>query len=193
MPDFASYCEYCATLPADDPNRAYHDHEYGFPIADDAGLFERLVLEINQAGLSWITILKKIASFERAYGGFDIDTVAAYGPGDVERLMADAGIIRNRRKIDAAIENARRLGVVRAEFGSFKKWLEAHYPRGKDEWVRLFKKYFVFVGGEIVGEFLMSTGYLPGAHAEGCPVREKSINAGAAWARHGMHTEGKHA
>jgi DNA-3-methyladenine glycosylase I len=183
MPDFTSYCEYCATLPQDDLNRAYHDDEYGFPLASDEALFERLVLEINQAGLSWITILKKKANFTRAYDGFDIDTVAAYGPADIERLMADAGIIRNRRKIDAAIENARALAVIRTEHGSFKAWLDAHHPRGKADWVKLFKTTFVFVGGEIVGEFLMSTGYLPGAHAVGCPAGKRAVEAGAAWHR----------
>ncbi len=183
MPDFASYCEYCSTLPPDNPSRAYHDGEYGFPLTSDEGLFERLVLEINQAGLSWITILKKKAAFERAYDGFDIDAVASYGPVDIERLMADAGIIRNRRKIDAAIENARRLVGLRTAHGSFKSWLDAHHPREKTEWVKLFKENFVFVGGEIVGEFLMSAGYLPGAHVQGCPAGERAIKAGASWAR----------
>lgn len=193
MPDFASYCEYCVTLPPDDPSRVYHDKEYGFPLMDDAALFGRLILEINQAGLSWITILKKKANFERAYGGFDIDTVAAYGPADVDRLMADAGIIRNRRKIDAAIANARALAALRASHGSFKAWLDAHHPRGKDDWVKLFKDTFVFVGGEIVGEFLMSSGYLPGAHVEGCPAGVRAIEAGAAWHRSAGNKTGERA
>ncbi|OHD14937.1 MAG: DNA-3-methyladenine glycosylase, partial [Spirochaetes bacterium GWB1_59_5] len=155
MPAYSSYCEYCAAAPEDDPNRAYHDTEYGFPIDSDDGLFCRLVLEINQAGLSWVTILKKKDAFERAYDGFDIDTVAAYGEIETARLLADAGIIRKRLKIAAAIENARRIVTIRASYGSFKGWLDAHHPRPKDQWLALFKKNFVFVGGEIVGEFLM--------------------------------------
>ncbi len=181
MPGFPSYCEYCAKAPAGDPNRAYHDAEYGFPIADDAGLFCRLVLEINQAGLSWVTILRKKDAFVRAYGGFDIDVVASYGERDVERLLSDPGIIRNRLKVRAAIENARRLVAIRVESGSFKAWLDARHPQSKDGWLAIFKKAFVFVGGEIVGEFMMSTGYLPGAHVAGCPAGERAVEAGAVW------------
>lgn len=180
MTAYASYCEYCATAPEDDPNRRYHDHEYGFPISSDAGLFERLILEINQAGLSWVTILKKKDDFARAYNGFDIDAIAAYGEEETARLLADSGIIRNRLKIAAAIKNAGRIVALRAEYGSFKGWLDAHHPLSRDAWLRLFKQQFVFVGGEIVGEFLMSTGYLPGAHIPGCPAGDR---AQAAFAR----------
>lgn len=181
MPAYSSYCEYCAAAPEGDPNRLYHDLEYGFPISSEEGLFGRLVLEINQAGLSWVTILKKKDAFERAYDGFDIDAVAAYGEAETARLLADAGIIRNRLKIAAAVENARRIVALRMGFGSFKGWLDAHHPLPKEQWLRLFKKNFVFVGGEIVGEFLMSTGYLPGAHVPGCPAGDRAIAAGARW------------
>jgi DNA-3-methyladenine glycosylase I len=128
------------------------------------------VLEINQAGLSWLTILKKAENFRRAYDAFDVNIIAAYGPDDRARLLADAGIIRNRLKVDAAIENARRIQALRADHRSFAGWLDSHHPLSKDGWTRLFKKTFVFTGGEIVGEFLVSTGYLPGAHEETCPV-----------------------
>lgn len=165
-----SYCEYCALHPEDTYNRDYHDTQYGFPLRDDNALFERLMLEINQAGLSWITILKKAAHFRRAYDGFDIDIVAAYGEVDRARLLADPGVIRNRLKVNAAVENARRIQALRAEHGSFAGWLDARHPLPLAEWVKLFKKNFVFTGGEIVGEFLMSTGYLPGAHETSCPV-----------------------
>ena len=165
-----SYCQYCSTHPEDTFNKNYHDTEYGFPIKDDNLLFERLVLEINQAGLSWITILKKADNFRRAYDGFDLKTVAGYGESERERLLSDAGIIRNKLKVNAAIENARRILELKEEFGSFKGWLDAHHPRTKDEWVKLFKQNFKFVGGEIVNEFLMSTGYLLGAHEESCPI-----------------------
>jgi len=135
-----SYCEYVNTHPEDNYNRIYHDTLYGFPLDDDNALFERLVLEINQAGLSWITILKKADNFRRAYGGFDLATVAAYGETERARLLADAGIIRNRLKVDAAIENAKRIRALYPEFGSFKGWLAAHHPRSKSEWTLLFKK-----------------------------------------------------
>jgi DNA-3-methyladenine glycosylase I len=173
-----TYCEYAAAHPLHKP---YHDHEYGFPLGEDAALFERLVLEINQAGLSWATILKKRDAFRGAYGGFDVDSVAAYGEAERERLLNDAGIVRNRLKVNAAIENARRVVRLRGEFGSFKGWLDRHHPRGLDEWVSLFKKTFLFTGGEIVNEFLMSTGYLPGAHQAGCPVYEKVIASNPPW------------
>jgi DNA-3-methyladenine glycosylase I len=167
-----TYCDYVLAHPEDELNKRYHDTQYGFPLDDDDLLFERLVLEINQAGLSWITILKKAANFRRAYDDFDIEKIAGYGKRDVNRLLADAGIIRNKLKVRAAIENARRIVALRGEFDSFKGWLDAHHPCSKEEWAKLFKKTFVFTGGEIVGEFLMSTGYLPGAHEQHCPIYE---------------------
>jgi DNA-3-methyladenine glycosylase I len=176
-----TYCEYCNTHPEDIFNREYHDTQYGFPLSADNLLFERLVLEINQAGLSWITILKKAENFRRAYDSFDIAKVAAYDEAERIRLLADPGIIRNRLKVDAAIENARRTQALCGEFGSFKGWLEAHHPLTKDEWTKLFRKTFIFTGGEIVNEFLMSTGYLPGAHDENCPVYTKIWQRNPPW------------
>lgn len=161
---------YCDAAPGHVFHGPYHDDEYGFPSSDDRVLFERLVLEINQAGLSWLTILKKRDAFRAAFDNFDIDRVAAYGDADRARLLADVGIIRNRLKVDAAIENARRIVALRADFGSFDGWLRAHHPLSKAEWIKLFKRTFRFTGGEIVGEFLMSLGYLPGAHQRHCPV-----------------------
>ncbi|MDX9956855.1 MAG: DNA-3-methyladenine glycosylase I [Spirochaetia bacterium] len=183
MPEFTSYCAYCASLPLGDLHRTYHDSGYGFPITDDRSLFCRLVLEINQAGLSWSTILKKQDNFIRAYDGFDIDTVAAYGETDRQRLLADAGIIRNRLKVNAAIENARALQGILRSHGSFHQWLAAHHPLDKPGWLKLFRQHFVFVGGEIVGEFLMSTGWLPGAHVPGCPAGDRAAATGAPWAK----------
>jgi DNA-3-methyladenine glycosylase I len=190
MPEYTSYCEYCATLPPGDPNKIYHDGYYGFPLADDKDLFCRLVLEINQAGLSWSTILKKQENFFHAYDGFDIDTVAGYGEADRQRLLADTGIIRNRLKVNAAIENAKALQGIRKSHGSFNKWLATHHPMDKSGWLELFKQNFVFVGGEIVGEFLMSTGWLPGAHIPGCPAGDRAREEGAAWSRE-LPTSGK--
>jgi DNA-3-methyladenine glycosylase I len=85
-------------------------------------------------------------------------------------LLADAGIVRNRLKVDAVIENARRIVALRRSHGSFARWLDTHHPAPLDEWTRLFKQNFRFTGGEIVREFLLSTGYLPGAHHRGCPI-----------------------
>src|SRR5262245_29914673 len=176
-----SYCDYCSSHPEDTFNKTYHDTQYGFPLKDDNLLFERLILEINQAGLSWITILRKAENFRKAYHGFNIDKVAKYGEQDSVRLLADAGVIRNRLKVNAAIENAKRIQLLRKEFGSFKGWLDANHPLPKEEWTKLFKKTFVFTGGEIVNEFLMSTGYLQGAHDETCPVYKKVASLRPAW------------
>ena len=175
-----SYCEVAPGHPLHGP---YHDQEYGFPIRDDNRLFERLVLEINQAGLSWLTILKKRDAFHAAFDGFEIGRVARYGVRRRESLLANAEIIRNRLKVDAAIENAKRLLGIQKSHGSFAAWLDAHHPLEKPKWVKLFKRTFVFTGGEITGEFLMSTGYLPGAHVESCPVYLRTIKAGAPWTR----------
>ena len=161
---------YCEFAPGHPVHGSYHATEYGFPSRDESVLFERLILEINQAGLSWETILKKRDGFRAAYAGFDVDKVAAFDDDDVARLLADPGIIRNRLKVNAAIENARRIQTLRAENGSFAAWLDSHPPRSKADWVKLFKQTFRFTGGEITGEFLMSLGYLPGAHDEACPV-----------------------
>ena len=174
---------YCDAAPGHEWHGPYHDQEYGFPLAGDAALLERLVLEINQAGLSWLTILKKREAFRRAYDGFDPEIVARYRARDRRRLLADAGIIRNRLKVDAAIANAATILELRASHGSFAGWLGAHHPCSKEEWVKLFKRTFRFTGGEIVGEFLISTGYLPGAHRPSCPVYRKILALGPMWAR----------
>lgn len=165
-----TYCEYCITHPEDTFNKTYHDTQYGFPLDDDNELFERLILEINQAGLSWITILKKADNFRKAYSKFNIAKIAKYTEADRARLLDDAGIIRNRLKVNAAIVNAQKVLELKKEYGSFKGWLDAHHLLTKDEWTKLFKKTFIFTGGEIVNEFLMSTGYLPGAHQKDCPI-----------------------
>ena len=161
---------YCDIAPGHEWHGGYHDREYGFPLDDESELFERLVLEINQAGLNWLTMLKKREGFRRAFRGFEVDRVARFTKRDEARLMADPAIIRNRLKVAAAIENAKRIRGLRASHGSFAAWLAAQHPLPKEAWVKLFKKTFVFTGGEITGEFLMSIGYLPGAHRESCPA-----------------------
>ncbi len=176
-----SYCEFVWPLDTSNIHRIYHDTAYGFPIADDNELFERLILEINQAGLSWSTILKKQKNFKKAYDNFDIKKVAKYNESDRIRLLNDAGIIRNRLKVNAAIHNANVILQLQVEFGSFKNWLNFHHPKEKPEWVKLFKKTFKFTGGEIVNEFLLSTGYLKGAHIPSCPIYNKVLQANPAW------------
>jgi DNA-3-methyladenine glycosylase I len=172
---------YCKIAPGHPLHGPYHDFEYGFPVRNESALFERLVLEINQAGLSWLTILAKRANFRAAFDGFDVDRVAAYGARERARLLADQGIIRNRLKVDAAIENARRLRAIRKSHRSFAVWLDQHHPMAKPEWVKLFKQTFAFTGGEITGEFLISTGYLAGAHEKTCPVYAKIARLKPPW------------
>ena len=172
---------YCDSAPGDPLHVYYHDHEYGFPVTDDCVLFERLALEINQAGLSWALMLKKRAGFRAAFIGFDPTVVANFGAADRARLLTAAGIIRNRLKIDAVIENARRITVLQAEHGRFCAWLAAQHPENKEDWVKLFKKTFKFMGPEVVGEFLMSTGYLPGAHRPDCPVYARIAALSPPW------------
>lgn len=174
----STYCEASIGHPFHGP---YHDEEYGFPIRDDDRLFERLVLEINQAGLSWLTILKKRTAFREAFDGFAIARVARFTPAKRERLMKKEGIVRNRLKIEAAVENAKRILAIQKAHGSFAEWLDLHHPQTKEEWVKLFSKTLVFTGGEITGEFLLSTGYLPGAHAKKCPVYARVVAARPPW------------
>jgi DNA-3-methyladenine glycosylase I len=178
-----SYCDALETMTGERKtlHAKYHDSAYGFPIHDDNELFCRLILEINQAGLSWETILKKEASFRKAYSQFNLKRVASYKAADKKRLMNDPGVIRNRLKVEAAVENAKTILQLQKEFGSFGKWLTHHHPQKKEGWVKLFKKTFKFTGGEIVNEFLMSIGYLPGAHGENCPVYRKVLKSKPMW------------
>ncbi len=168
-----SYCNMVQDKDENNVHKMYHDTEYGFPLSSDDELFGRLILEINQAGLSWETILKKKDNFFKAYSKFNIKKVAKYSEKDRERLLQDTGIIRNKLKVNAAIHNAQQIMALQKEHGSFQNWLDLNHPKTKDEWVKLFKKTFKFTGGEITNEFLMSTGYLKGAHKETCPIHKK--------------------
>jgi DNA-3-methyladenine glycosylase I len=172
------YCEAAKGHPWHGP---YHDTEYGFPVTDESVLFERLALEINQAGLSWLTVLKKRKAFQEAFAGFEVERVAAFGEADRARLLADAGIIRNRLKIEAVIHNAGVVRAMRVSHGGFHAWLRAHHPLRKEDWVKLFKRTFRFTGGEITGEFLMSTGYLPGTHSPDCPTYQRITARNPPW------------
>ena len=175
MPD---YCDYA---PDDPVHQSYHATEYGFPTTDESVLMERLALEIFQAGLSWGIVLKKRAATFDAFDGFQIDKVAAYGDKDVARLLDNAGIIRNRLKVHAIIHNANVIKGFQESHGGFTDWIVAHHPMVKPDWVKLFKKTFKFTGGEITGEFLMSTGYLPGTHREDCPIYAKVQTLSPPW------------
>lgn len=184
QPIITSYCDYIENMSECEEkqlNKIYHDTLYGFPIHNDNELFGRLILEINQAGLSWITILKKADNFREAFDNFDIQKIANYNEKNIERLLQNSGIIRNRLKINAAIYNAKEILNLQKEYGSFEKWLDSHHPLEKSEWVKLFKKHFKFVGGEIVGEFLLSTGYLKGAHKDDCPINKIILSKSPKW------------
>ena len=179
----ASYCEFVKDLHEDNLHKKYHDGEYGFPLHDDNLLFERLCLEINQAGLNWSIILGKKDNFHKAFHKFNIKKVSSYKEKDIERLLSDAGIIRNKLKITSVIENANRILVLQKEHGSFENWLNKNHPKTLEEWVKIFKKQFKFTGGEIVNEFLVSTGYLPNGHDKTCPVYKNLIKQSPAWLR----------
>lgn len=176
----SSYCDFSSGHPLHGP---YHDNEYGFPLSGESELFERLLLEINQAGLNWELILNKRDGFREAYDGFDVDTVAAYTEDDRARLLEDSRIIRNRLKVNAAIHNANVILGMRDSHGGFANWLDQHHPLIKPDWVRLFKKTFKFTGGEITGEFLMSIGYLPCPHDRACPVYREILALSPPWSK----------
>jgi DNA-3-methyladenine glycosylase I len=177
----AAYCKHCLTLSDDNIHKIHHDTEYGMPILDDNELFGRLLLEINQAGLSWDTILKKEDNFRLAYSEFDITKIANYSEKDFDRLMLDAGIIRNRLKINAAIYNANRVLEIQLEFGSFFNWIKVQEVTEISDWVKVFKKNFKFVGGEIVNEFLMTIGRYNLAHSENCNRYEEYMEKKKVW------------
>ena len=187
-----SYCSAASSHPI---LQAHHDEEHGFPVYEDDKLFEALMLEVNQAGLSWLTVMKKREALRNAYADFSCQKVAKFTEQDVARLLQDSGIIRHRLKILAAIFNAQKICEIQKSYGSFAKWLEEHRllelesessqtrERSRQEWVSLFRKNFKFVGFEIIGEFLMAVGYLPGAHAKECPVYERVLAEKPAWAK----------
>ena len=167
-----SYCLSVQKLPENHVSRYYHDHVYGVPMEDDSLVFERLVMEINQAGLSWVTILKKQENFKRAFDDYDLEKMAHYGEDKIDELLQNEGIIRNQLKIRAVIHNANVVLQLIENHGSFKAWLDVHHPAELQDWVKLIKKTFKFTGPEIVREFLVSLAYLPGAHDEFCHLKK---------------------
>ena len=168
-----SYCEYVSNLEKNNIHRIYHDNQYGFPIKDDNALFGRLILEINQAGLSWTTILKKQINFKNAYSEFSIEKIAKYNERHIKKLLNDSGIIRNRLKINSVIYNAQKILIIQKEFGSFNRWLNYHRTKKLEDWVVLFRQVFKFTGMEITKEFLLSSGIIEGAHKIDCPIYHK--------------------
>jgi DNA-3-methyladenine glycosylase I len=187
-------CLWCQATPG---YRHYHDHEWGFPVTDDTRLFEKLCLEGFQSGLSWLTILNKREHFRRAFDGFDAERVARYGARDVKRLLADAGIVRHRGKIESTINNAQRLLELRREFGSLAAYAWKHEPAAKDRPKRLTwsvlqtmatspasvamskdlkKRGWRFVGPTTVYAFMQAMG-LVNDHVDGCSVREAALQA----------------
>ena len=182
----------CPWAGSDPLYQAYHDTEWGFPVADDTRLFEKLCLEGFQSGLSWLTILRKRENFRAAFAGFDIDAVAAFGKADIERLLADAGIVRHRGKIVSTINNARHAQALRAEFGSLAAyfWRFEPKPEGRPSdysWGTLRtigtsaasvalskdlkKRGFSFVGPTTCYAFMQAMG-LVNDHMDGCHCRD---------------------
>lgn len=187
-------CKWCAATPA---YRHYHDNEWGFPVTDDRRLFEKLCLEGFQAGLSWITILNKRENFRAAFANFEAEEIVRFGEGDVERLMADAGIVRHRGKIASVINNAQRVIELRREFGSLSTyaWGFEPVPGSRPERVTLDmlkaattspqsiamskdlkKRGWSFVGPTTVYAFMQAMG-LVNDHIDGCDARIKATAA----------------
>ncbi len=174
---------YCEIAKHDMTHIEYHDHEYGFPIKDDNLLFERLSLEIMQAGLSWTLVLKKRKELKRAFSEFCINSVAKYDEHDFSRLLTNTKIIRNKLKIAAIIKNAQIIQDIQNQNGNFINWIDKHHPLSRKEWVKLFKVTFQFTGEKITGEFLMSIGYTSGAHKPECPIYKKIMLLNPPWSQ----------
>ncbi len=181
--DGVSRCAWCAGAPEFVP---YHDHEWGFPVDDDRRLFEKLSLEAFQSGLSWRTILNKREAFRAAFAGFDIGKVAAFGEADVDRLLADAGIVRHRGKIEAVINNAARAQELIAEAGSLASFVWRYQaeqpatpqsrstsPESEALSKALKKRGWKFVGPTTVFAFMQAMGLI-NDHAEGCAMRAQA-------------------
>ena len=187
-------CTWCQATPL---YRNYHDSEWGFPVADDRRLFEKICLEGFQSGLSWLTILNKREAFRAGFANFEVDKMAHFNDADVARLVADAGIVRHRGKIVSAINNAQKAIALRDEFGSLATYFWRHEPDPKARPKRitretlraittspesvaiskdLKKRGWSFVGPTTVYAFMQAMG-LVNDHIEGCSVRDKALAA----------------
>ena len=174
----------CAWCASHDDYVAYHDTEWGFPVADDRRLFEKLCLEGFQSGLSWLTILRKREAFRKQFAGFDIKKVAQFGKRDIDRMLADASIVRHRGKLASAIGNATRALALVEEFGSIAAyvWRHERTPDAAAMSKDLKKRGWTFVGPTTVYAFMQAMG-LVNDHLEGCCVREEAEAARAALVR----------
>jgi DNA-3-methyladenine glycosylase I len=187
-PDGQPRCRWCAAAPE---FFAYHDHEWGFPVSDDRRLFEKLSLETFQSGLSWRTILTKRENFRAAFDRFDFDRVAKYGEKEVQRLLADEGIVRHRGKIEAVIHNARQARDMVRAHGSLAAFIWRFEPDADGlaapqtastsaASVALSKALkqqgWKFVGPTTVYAFMQAMGLI-NDHAEGCVMRKKAALA----------------
>lgn len=192
--DGAPRCRWCEATPA---YQHYHDHEWGFPVTDERRLFEKLCLEGFQAGLSWLTILNKRENFRRGFANFEAEQVARFGEADVARLLADAGIVRHRGKIESTINNAKRVLALRDEFGSLAAyaWRFEPSPSSRPKKATLAalraftttaesiamskdlkKRGWSFVGPTTVYAFMQAMG-LVNDHIEGCGARDAALAA----------------
>ena len=192
--DGAARCLWCQATPA---YRRYHDHEWGFPVTDDRRLFEKLCLEGFQAGLSWLTILNKREAFRAGFANFDAEQVARFDATDVARLLAEAGIVRHRGKIESTVNNAKRVIELRREFGSLAAYAWSHEPAPASRPKRvtlaalkanttspesvavskdLKQRGWSFVGPTTVYAFMQAMG-LVNDHVEGCHVRPAALQA----------------
>ncbi len=201
----------CAWAGAHSDYRDYHDLEWGRPVRDDARLFEKICLEGFQSGLSWLTILRKRESFRRAFAGFDVDRVARFGAKDVRRLLGDAGIVRHRGKIEAAVENARRACELRDEVGSLAAFFWRFEPAPESRPARmtlaalrrltesdesralakeLKRRGFRFVGPTTCYAFMQAMG-LVNDHLEGCAIRGETERARARFRRPRVRAAGR--
>ena len=181
MTESSNYCEYVKHMSKKNMHRKYHDTEYGFTCSTDNQLFEKLVLEIQQAGLSWSIILAKKENLKKAYSNFKIDIISKYNKHDIELLLENKNVIRNTLKIQAVIYNAKQILKIQKKHISFKNWLDKHLHLTLIEWTKLFKKTFKFTGPKITKEFLMSSGYLAGAHNKNCEVYNLIIKDNPPW------------
>lgn len=168
-----TYCQFVRAGRAGKLLTDYHNEEYGVPVRDESVLFERLTLETFQAGLSWEIVLKKRSGLFEAFKQFNADQVAAFGPDEIETVVQNPRVIRNRRKIEAAVYNAKAIIQMREQFGGFDRWLDLQIQNEQEDWVSAFRSRFKFMGGEVVGEFLISLGIIPGSHDADCEVGQR--------------------
>ncbi len=159
---------YCAWVGDEPVARAFHDREWGADPGTDRAWFELLCLEVFQAGLSWRLVLVRREALRRALAGFDPDVLARWTGADVDRALAAPGMIRNRKKIEAVVANARSFRQLVAAHGPFGAWVDRALAAGPDAVVRRFRERFSFLGPTLVHSLLESAGRLPVRHDPGC-------------------------